>query len=641
MDERTTRAWQLYESGRLYNSGLDHGLYNMVEANYDFYYGNQWRGLPDTPAMRDMDRPTFNILKRVTALFVASVCSSNVSIRFEPLAYYGMPEPSGGMSGLSGGMGGMPGSMGGLSGMGGGAEQEEDPADVAGAEVANLLEKFKFEYRIRDALTAGAITGDYCAHFFFDPEARPYGGAFGDLAQGEIRMELVDGVNVIFGNPNVRDTEKQPYILLVGRDTVDNLRREAKLYARSGGADGKADSAEGIQPDSETDDFPGGREEMAQDQDRKSDKALYVLLYEKINGSVHVTKATRTAAIYEDIDTGLSRYPVAWGNWEKRINRYHGASLITGLLPNQILINKMMAMSCQYLKLYAFPKTIYDADRIPFWSNEIGEAIGIHGLVPGQEVPKMAVNLQAPEISGQVFGVIEKIVSYTKEFLGATDAQMGNVKPENTSALLVLQTNSEVPLENIRAGLHEWAEDIGAILLDMMGTYYGSRPVVVERDFTEPVTDPNTGVPLLDPQSGMMKTHSVPRKVVQLFDFSIFKNLWLNLRVDAGSAAFFSEIAMIQTLDNLRRDGMISFQQYLNRIPDRMIPKKEELIRDLETAMPDETADAALGAPPSAGSAGSAAPDSSAYSALSAVADQIPMKVANARRMAGGGRVMR
>ena len=67
-------------------------------------------------------------------------------------------------------------------------------------------------------------------------------------------------------------------------------------------------------------------------------------------------------------------------------------------------------------------------------------------------------------------------MSYTKDCLGATDAQMGNVKPDNTSAIMVLQTNAEVPLENIRAGLHEWTEDIGKILLDMMGTYYGRRP---------------------------------------------------------------------------------------------------------------------------------------------------------------------
>ena len=54
-------------------------------------------------------------------------------------------------------------------------------------------------YRIRDALYDGAITGDYCAHFFWVPYAEPYGGTL-SANRGEIRMELVDGVNVLFGN---------------------------------------------------------------------------------------------------------------------------------------------------------------------------------------------------------------------------------------------------------------------------------------------------------------------------------------------------------------------------------------------------------------------------------------------------------
>ena len=50
---------------------------------------------------------------------------------------------------------------------------------IATAEVQNLLEKFKMDYRIREALFDGTQTGDYCAHFYWDAEAIPFGGAFG------------------------------------------------------------------------------------------------------------------------------------------------------------------------------------------------------------------------------------------------------------------------------------------------------------------------------------------------------------------------------------------------------------------------------------------------------------------------------
>ena len=398
-----------------------------------------------------------------------------------------------------------------------------------------------------------------------------------------------------------------------------------------------------FQPDQENQDFTGvgGRTEIISDD---NGKALYVLLYTKtsqevdkldeegnpvyedvlddkgepvyedgvldaygepvpkrkavrvIETTVHVTKATRTAIIYEDVDTGLTRYPIAWGNWEKQKNQYHGRALVTGLIPNQIFINQMFATAMRHLQLMAFPKTVYNADLISSWTNEVGQAIGVRGLQPGQAISQVAYNLQPAEMSNQIFTLIDKAMAYTKECLGATDAQMGNVKPDNTSALMVLQTNAEVPLENIRSGVYEWIEDIGGILLDFMGTYYGTRPVVVDQEFEEFITGPD-GTPQIDPQTGQMMTQKIVRKVLKEFDFSQFKHLWLNLRVDVGATTYFSEIAMTQTLDNLRADGTLDVIQYLERIPEKLIPKKQELIDELKGRIAEgKQANAAAGA---------------------------------------------
>ena len=78
----------------------------------------------------------------------------------------------------------------------------------------------------------GAQTGDYCAHFWWDPDAAPYGGAEGH--RGEIQMELVDGINVMFGNPNDARVEQQPYILLLGRAPVEQLREEMRRWKAKG-----------------------------------------------------------------------------------------------------------------------------------------------------------------------------------------------------------------------------------------------------------------------------------------------------------------------------------------------------------------------------------------------------------------------
>lgn len=646
MKNDVTQAWKLYEEGRNYNSRLVPNQYNLVNTNTEFFIGNQWLHLPDTPAMRGLPKPTFNILKRVASLFIASLTSSGTTLRFEPLAYYDGSNV---------------------------ADPYHDASMVANAEVANLLEKFKFDYRVREALFDGAQTGDYCAHFYFDPDAQPYGGAFGAY-RGEIRMELVEGINVMFGNPNDSRVETQPYILIVGRDTVEHLRAEAEQFKRNQGLyrSGKANDASKemleaeFQPDAENEYATGigGRTELTGDDG--NGKALYVLLYTKLTKevdkidnatglplyedetdkdgnpvyekdsrgmvvldatgkpvpkrrkvrvqetSVYVTKATRGAVIYENVDTGLSRYPIAWGNWEKQKNQYHGRALVTGLIPNQIFINSMFATAMRHLQLMAFPKTVYNADLISAWTNEVGQAIGVHGLQPGQSISQVAYNLQPAEMSNQIFTLIDKAMAYTKECLGATDAQLGTARAENTSALMVLQTNAEVPLENIRAGLYEWVEDIGAILLDMMGTYYGNRPIVVEQEFEELVMGPG-GTPAIDPATGQMQTQKLVRKVVLEYDFSQFKRLWLNLRVDVGATTYFSEIAMTQTLDNLRRDGTLDVIQYLERIPDKLIPKKQALIDELRGRISEgKQANAAAGAAiPEPGSPMSAQPNTS------------------------------
>ena len=335
-----TKAWEYYEIGRSYNNALVPNVYNTVNTNIEFFAGNQWLHIPRTPAMSRLARPVFNIIKRITSLFVASLNSSATTITFEPLTYYD-------------------------------GENQDDPdtnaAVYATAEVRNLFEKLKMDYKIREALFDGAQTGDYCAHFYWNPDALPYGGAFSN-ARGEIEMELVDGINVMFGNPNIHDVESQPYILIIGRDTVDNLRWEAERFNKvkhgigKGGTGSDEIERNTIQPDSDWtwQAGVGGQTELIISDDNTG-KALYVYMYSKVTEekevideetglpemedvldekgnpvpmkdkdgkpvigpdgapiyerqkvkrlvtSVHVTKATRTCNIFEDVDTGLTR----------------------------------------------------------------------------------------------------------------------------------------------------------------------------------------------------------------------------------------------------------------------------------------------------------------------------------------------
>lgn len=516
-ESNITKDWELYQAGVKYNQRLEPNFYDTVDANLAFFEGNQWRGLESN----NMPKPVFNIIKRVLTFFVASLTASKVKIHFEPL----------------------------LNTADINAESEINPASIANAQVQNLFEKFKMDFRIKDGLFDAAITGDAAAHFYFDLSKQPYGSM--SEIKGEIVMELIDNTNVYFGNANNPNVDIQPYIIISGRDMVQNLKEEAKRY--------KSKESDAIQSDSNYQYQAGDSGEIEVEADDYG-KALYIIVYrkDKKTGAIKASKSVENAYIYKDIDTGLSHYPIAWMNWEKQKNQYHGRALCTGMLPNQIFINRMFAMVMYHLMMTAFPKAVYNADMLAGWNNEIGSAIGVSGVGPDMNIKNIAGYLEPGNMSNQIIQAIELAMQYTKETLGISDAALGQIDPKNTSAIIAVQKSSAIPLENPKSNLYEWIEDIGRILFDFMGTYYGTRPISLEIQ---------------------------GQKQVVNFDFSQFKNMFFDVRADVGESSYWSEIASIQTLDNLLNNGHIDIVEYLKRVPIEYIPQKEQLIATIEEKM--------------------------------------------------------
>ena len=520
------QEWKKYEAGKKYNGRLDPPYYETVNLNLDFFNGNQWKNLKSN----GMPTPVFNILKRGVQFFVASLMSNRVKVNFTPLEYRDD----------------------GIEGM--------DVSEIATNEVENLFDKFNMDNRIRDALFDAGVMGDVAAHFYWDVESKPYNGTLG-LAEGEIGFELIDGTNIYFGNPNspIVDVKTQPYIIISGRDLVKNLKDEAKLHRNN------AD----IKNDNDVDDIAGSQGNIELDIDGDDDKkAKYIIYYyyDKETKTIKVSKLCEKEYIYKDIDTGLTRYPIAWLVWEKQKNQYHGRAICTSMIPNQIFINRMFSMVMYHLMMSAFPKAVYDADKIPAWSNEIGQAIPIHGIMPGDSIKSLAGYLEPGNMSSQIIQAIELTIQYTKECLGVNEAMMGDINPESASGKSIIATvqQSVVPLENVRANLYEWCEEIGRILLDMMGNYYGQRPLVI--------TDENGN-----------------KQVIE-FDFNLLRNVYLYTKCDVGASSYWSEIASVETLENLLQAGHIDIIEFLESVPNNFLANKLELISKVKQRLESQAA---------------------------------------------------
>lgn len=515
------KDWALYESGIRYNNALygsDKNYYDTIDTNIAFANGDQWRNV----VADGLPKPVFNIIKRVKQFKIASLKTDDIAISIAPMEYRPQSmEPT--------------------------MQKNVRDTDLANAEIRNILENINFDSLSRTLLADGFDTGDWCLHWYFDNDEQPFKQTNPNI-RGIIKAEIIDATNVMFGNPNTRKVEKQPYILLIGRDLVRNLREEYK-------ANNSDDGWRYIESDSDTKNQMGDNGKVEVDADGYQ-KALYVIKYFKKNGKIYAHKFVKGHYIYENKDTGLDYYPIAFNNWEEVKGSYHGRAETTGILPNQIAINKMFAMVIYHLMLTAFPTAVYDADRIENWTNEIGAQIPITNL-NGDSIRNVAGYLEPATMSGQIMSAIELAMQYTKETLGVGDASLGNVTMNNATAIIAIQKSAAVPLENVKAAYYEFVEDCGRIMIDMMATYYGIRPVVV--------------------------TSGNNNREVQDFDFSKLKGMWLHIKTDVGSASYFSEVASLQTLDNLLNNGMIEFVEYLKRVPDELIPQKQELINAIES----------------------------------------------------------
>ena len=508
-------VYKRYDKGVSFNTQID--LYDNVRKNENFFIGKQWEGVESN----GLPTPTFNFLKRVTLFQIASISSDNLSMQATPMASTSEYTLS----------------------------DVEQMTDVINKQFAEIFERNKIVTKTRQFMRNAAVDGDGATYSYWDPDLET-----GQDAKGGIVTEIVENTRVIFGNPNDRDVQAQPWIIIPMRRQVESVRRMAKKNGQN---------PEDVHPDDE---------EYQNDMDSLSDDLVTVLVYlwrDDDTGRIWSYKATRNVELERARDTELKLYPITWMCWDYIQDCYHGQALISQLLPNQMFVNKLFAMVMISLMTSAFPRTVYDKTRIPHWDGRVGAAIGVNG----GDMSSIAKIIEPAQISPQVSQFIDAAINYTQNFMGASDAALGDTRPDNTSAIIALQRASNAPLELVKLNMYEAVEDYGRICLDMMRVYYGKRYVQVkmltnEQSMQQPL--------------GMQLDNSY---VPTLFDFSVLNKVPMSLKLDVGASAYWSEIASVQTLDNLLMNGKINVDDYLERIPEGYVSKKQELIDKLRGSM--------------------------------------------------------
>jgi hypothetical protein len=479
-----------------------------------FRAGDQWP--PATPRTKALPRPVFNMIKMIETHKVANVMSEQINMLFS------REEADESM-------------------------EDDETGDLFSRYSAATWERIKQDDLNEEALDVGANTGTTIMHYYFDVSIK--GGKKFSFV-GEMQGEVIDPINIFFGNEQQRNVQRQPYIIISSRESVKSVR----AYARANGM--STEMVSQIKPDKDTQDEGY---DLAKVEIDDSKKIAVITKYWKGNGgNIMFCKVAGGMTIKKPTDTMLTRYPIAVMQWERRKKSIRGIGDTEGLIPNQKAVNTLVAMQILSVQLTGWPKLIYkkgaiDPSKI---TNAPGEMIEDH-LPVGQG--DGAKYLTPGNISAVAGSLVESILTYTRQMTGADEAATGTAPSSdlNATAIMLLQKASAIPIESIKRRFYSFIEDIGRIWEDIWKVKYNlPRQVTLKDDDGE--------------------------EYPAMFDGSQYQDVPMSLKIDVGPSSTYSESLMLSSLDKALDRGDIDYIQYLKYAPHAVVPFRDRLMKELE-----------------------------------------------------------
>lgn len=405
---------------------------------------------------------------------------------------------------------------------------------------AKVWELQQTDRKVREASKDACINDEGIVHSYFDDE---------------IITEVIDKNNICYGNENSSDIQSQPYIILVYRIPVT----EARLQAEKLGVE--RENIELILPDSETQEQAGYKGIT----DEVNPMCLVLLKYYKKNGKVFYTKATRTVELEKEVPINMDLYPVAHFVWEEKKGSARGIGAVNGIIPNQIEINKIDARRALAVKIGAFQKLVYNKDLIsnPKALNTVGGAISVKGGATVDDVRKAVGYIYPSSMSADAENLSAEMKQNTRDLEGAGDTATGNVDPTQASgkAILAVQQASQQPLSEQVENYKTFVEDLARIFFAMWKAYrVKGMPILYEAK---------------DSQGNIIEQPGI-------IPYELLERLEPNIKVDITPKSPYDRYAQEQSLENLFMNDKITFEEYVEALPEGSVMPKNVLEKIIE-----------------------------------------------------------
>ena len=395
--------------------------------------------------------------------------------------------------------------------------QAERYCDLLNAYAGKVWENDKMDFKGRRITKDSAINDEGIIYVDFDKEKMmPIN-------------EIVKKNDIYYGNENDDDIQAQPYILVRKRMPVLNALALAESY----GLDKeKSDYIVG-----DLDNFEESGEAAKYELDNMV-TIIYKMYKEK--GTVRFSVATRFVDIANDIDIGISLYPVAHFNWEEKEGSARGEGEVRYLIPNQIEVNRTEMRRVLTVREQAYPQKVVDISKVtnPQSLSAVGGVIKTHGQAV-DDVRKIVSTLQPAQMSQDVKQLQDDLINVTRDLAGAGDSATGQVNPETASgrAILAVQQASQAPMTEQKESYKNFIEDVARIWLEYFIAYSENGLNLEDKVVDE------TGKETVQ----LVNVPQVALKQLQAF-----------VKIDVTPKGIYDKFAQEQTIENLLVQGFLT-----------------------------------------------------------------------------------
>lgn len=535
-EELAKKIWNDWQKGLEYQKKLR--LKETCEQCIDFFEGRQWPQA--TERTKNMPRPVINLIEYIVNGKKANILSSKISVVYKPLIY----------------------------------SQEESKLATEGASsftsFANHIRKeIKQEDLDNQAILDGLIKGPYIFHYFWDKEKKTGMAKF----DGGLNGQIIDCLSIVFANPKQKDEQKQKWIIIQSRENVETLKSIAKKNGIT------KTELELITADDDTE-----KNYNAEEQDGE-EYATVLTRYFRKNGEVYYTKSTQSMIIQEetpltpdaqkikleldeetnktnedkeqvDIDKPentkfkMTLYPIVVDSYKEREKSIYGRGEVEQIIPAQRSINFNYAMMQMASQNMGWPKVLMRPRALQ------GKTIT---NTPGEIITDYSPNfdgiryMSPPTFSSMPLTIADKLIEGTRMVTGATEVANGEVLGKNMSgsAIVALQTQAKVPIEDMQKRFWRAHEKIARIWEQFFKAYYRfDVPYSVESENGQEVNS---------------------------FNGSIYQNMDFETTIDVGPGSAYSESLSINLVEQALQRGDINFDDYIDLYPETAMPFKAKL----------------------------------------------------------------